>query len=179
MYISGVQLEGGTDTTVAELLGFILAMLLFPDVQKTAQQDLDRVCGDRLPTLADESSLPYVRGLVKETLRWFPTAVLGLPHATTQEDTYKGYRIPKAATVLINVWYAFLNLQCFQRSIQRTLTCCTGISTKTPRGIPILPALIPRVLSTMSRVPQRRLATLTSQNGTNLFLVLVEDFVPG
>lgn len=107
MYISGVQLEGGTDTSVAELLAFILAMLLFPDVQKTAQQDIDRVCGDRLPMLADETSLPYIRGLVKETLRWFPTAVLGLPHSTTQDDTYKGYRIPKAATVLMNVWYIF------------------------------------------------------------------------
>ncbi|KAJ4418923.1 hypothetical protein N0V82_005272 [Gnomoniopsis sp. IMI 355080] len=103
-YIAGVQLEGGTDSSVATLLGFVLAMLLFPDVQKTAQRELDRVCGSRLPTMQDEESLPYIRGCVKETLRWFPTAVLGLPHATTRNDEYQGYHIPKDATVLMNVW---------------------------------------------------------------------------
>lgn len=103
-YISGVQLEGGTDTSVAQLLGFVLAMVLFPDVQRTAQREIDRVCGDRLPMIDDEDSLPYVRGCVKETFRWFPTAVLGLPHATTRDDEYQGYRIPKDATILMNVW---------------------------------------------------------------------------
>lgn len=103
-YISGVLLEGGTDTSVAQLLGFVLAMVLFPEVQKTAQGEVDRVCGSRLPTLDDEDALPYTRGCVKETLRWFPTAVLGLPHATTREDEYEGYRIPKDATILTNVW---------------------------------------------------------------------------
>lgn len=102
--MSGVLLEGGTDTSVASLLGFVLAMVLYPDVQKTAQDELDRVCGTRLPTMDDEKSLPYIRGCVKEMLRWFPTTVLGLPHATTKEDEYQGYRIPKAATILTNVW---------------------------------------------------------------------------
>lgn len=105
MYMSGVQLEGGTDTQTAELLAFVLAMLVFPEAQKAAQQEIDRVCGDRLPTVEDEASLPYVRGCVKETLRWFPTAVLGLPHATIKDDEYRGYRIPKAATIVTNVWY--------------------------------------------------------------------------
>lgn len=103
-YISGVQLEGGTDTSVAQLLGFILAMVLFPDVQKTAQREIDRVCGNRLPEWDDKDSLPYIRGCIKETFRWFPTAVLGLPHATTKEDEYNGFQIPKDATVLLNVW---------------------------------------------------------------------------
>lgn len=49
--------------------------------------------------------LPYVRACVKETLRWLPTAILGaFPHATTDEDIYKGYRIPRGATILLNTW---------------------------------------------------------------------------
>lgn len=46
----------------------------------------------------------YIKACVKEVLRWFPTAPLGVPHAVTQDDEYMGYRIPKGATVVINAW---------------------------------------------------------------------------
>jgi hypothetical protein len=46
-------------------------MTLFPDAQKKAQAELDAVVGsDRLPSFADQDSLPYVGALVKEALRW-------------------------------------------------------------------------------------------------------------
>jgi len=35
-------------------------------------------------------------------LRWQPVAQGGMPHAVMEEDFYKGYRIPKGATVLAN-----------------------------------------------------------------------------
>jgi cytochrome P450 len=86
-------------------MGFVLAMLIFPDVQKEAQAVLDRVCGPtRLPTMDDEGELQYIRACVKETLRWFPTDVLGIPHAVIQDDEYMGYRIPKGAGIIWNVW---------------------------------------------------------------------------
>lgn len=76
-------------------------MVLYPNAQKLAQQELDKVCGtDRLPTIEDWASLPYIRKCVKETLRWMPTAILGLPHAVTQDDEYRGYKIPKDAGVM-------------------------------------------------------------------------------
>jgi cytochrome P450 len=50
-------------------------MTLFPDVQKKAQAELDAVVGpDRLPSFADQDSLPYVGALVKEALRWHAVA---------------------------------------------------------------------------------------------------------
>lgn len=45
-------------------------MVLFPEVQRRAQKELDHVIGfDRLPTLDDLASLPYVDALCKETVR--------------------------------------------------------------------------------------------------------------
>lgn len=45
-------------------------MLLYPDVQRHAQEQIDYVCGgERLPTMKDADALPYVRCLMKETLR--------------------------------------------------------------------------------------------------------------
>jgi hypothetical protein len=44
-------------------------MLLYPEVQRYAQQHIDKVTGSsRMPTMDDEGDLPYVRCLVKETL---------------------------------------------------------------------------------------------------------------
>lgn len=105
-YISGTFLEAGSDTTSSTLYGFLQAMVLFPDVQRKAQAELDRVVGDRrLPTMADEPKLQYIRGCVKESLRWMPTTILGaVPHAVTRDDEYMGYKIPAGAGVINNVW---------------------------------------------------------------------------
>lgn len=104
-YISGSLLEAGSDTTASTLYGFVLAMLVFPKVQKKGQEEIDRVVGlDRLPTIDDYEQLPYVRCCIKESLRWMPTVILGVPHASLKEDKYMGYTIPKGSTVINNVW---------------------------------------------------------------------------
>jgi cytochrome P450 len=76
-YISGTLLEAGSDTTSSTLYGFFQAMVLFPEVQKKAQEELDRVIGkDRLPEMEDMDSLQYIRGCMKECLRWMPTTII-------------------------------------------------------------------------------------------------------
>ncbi|CAG7969918.1 unnamed protein product [Penicillium salamii] len=105
-YISGTLLEAGSDTTSSTLYAFIQAMLLFPEVQRKAQEEIERVVGSsRLPVMDDISELQYVRACMKETVRWMPTTILGaVPHAVTQDDEYRGMFIPKNAGVLNNVW---------------------------------------------------------------------------
>ena len=45
-------------------------MLLHPNLQQTAQDEIDRVVGrDRLPDYEERESLPYITALMKETLR--------------------------------------------------------------------------------------------------------------
>lgn len=70
-YISGTLLEAGSDTTSSTLYAFVQAMLLYPEVQRHAQQHIDSVVGDRLPTMDDQPNLPYVRMIMKETLRTY------------------------------------------------------------------------------------------------------------
>ena len=46
-------------------------MILYPDVAKKAQAELDAVVGqDRLPNFADRERLPYINALVLEVIRW-------------------------------------------------------------------------------------------------------------
>ncbi|CEF87210.1 hypothetical protein FGSG_11389 [Fusarium graminearum PH-1] len=105
-YISGTLLEAGSDTTSSTLYAFVQAMLLYPDIQRRAQDEIDKVVGNaQMPNMDDESSLQYIRACMKETLRWMPTTILGaVPHAVTQDDIYNDYLIPKGAGVLNNVW---------------------------------------------------------------------------
>ncbi|KAI4151746.1 MAG: hypothetical protein LQ341_000851 [Variospora aurantia] len=108
-YISGSILQAGSETTSSILVGFIQAMVIFPEVAKKAQDEIDRICGDRLPDLNDVQDLPYTRACMKESLRWMPLVPLGIPHATTQDDQYMGYRIPKKATIILNLWTLHLD----------------------------------------------------------------------
>jgi len=53
-------------------------MILYPEVQKKAQAEIDSVVGsERLPSISDRSALPYVRSVMAEVLRWHPALPLG------------------------------------------------------------------------------------------------------
>ncbi|KAI0365185.1 CyP450 monooxygenase [Pilatotrama ljubarskyi] len=95
----------GSDTTVASMRAFLLAMAMYPEVQKKAQDELDGVVGrSRLPDLNDRSGLPYVNALVKELSRWHVVAPIGLARAALEDDEYNGYHIPRGTTVITNLW---------------------------------------------------------------------------
>ena len=80
-------------------------MLLYPEVQRKAQAEIDQVIGnDRLPGYEDRQNLPYIDALVKEVLRWHPIAPMNLPHTSTEDDIYEGYFIPKGALLIAGIW---------------------------------------------------------------------------
>jgi hypothetical protein len=60
---------------------FILAMVIYPEIQKLAQAEIDAVVGqDRFPTFEDKDKLPYIGALTLELLRWAPVSPQGQPH---------------------------------------------------------------------------------------------------
>ncbi|KAI0205264.1 cytochrome P450 [Astrocystis sublimbata] len=103
-YSCNVIQEAAGDTSSVSVVAFIQAMILHPEVQRRCQEEIDDAFGDSLPSLEGEMSLPYLKACIKETFRWLPAAPLGIPHCVTQDDEYLGYRIPKGATVVLNIW---------------------------------------------------------------------------
>ncbi|KAF7374580.1 hypothetical protein MSAN_00342600 [Mycena sanguinolenta] len=80
-------------------------MALYPDIQKKAQTEIDTLIGtDRLPKFEDRLSLLFIEALYRELMRWKPVSPLGLFHASTADDVYDGYFIPKGTTVISNIW---------------------------------------------------------------------------
>jgi len=102
-YDVGIIYEAGSDTTTMALEVFTLAMVLYPDVMKRAQQEIDAAV-QSYPSYADKDNLPYIDALVKEVLRWRPVSAGGIPHAVIQDDEYMGFHIPRGATVIGNHW---------------------------------------------------------------------------
>ncbi|KAJ7890886.1 putative monooxygenase [Mycena olivaceomarginata] len=110
----GTMTAGGLETSIIGTLNFFLAMMLNPEVQIKAQKEIDSVIGrDRLPTVADKSSLPYVRSVVAEVLRLNPPIPLGVVHALSTDDVYEGMHIPKGSAVIANIWHMLHDAEVF------------------------------------------------------------------
>ncbi|KAG1742276.1 cytochrome P450 [Suillus paluster] len=96
---------GGIDTSTSTLQIFLLAMVLYPDVQARARAEINQVVGhDKMPCIDDRASLPYLDAVLREVLRWCPPIPLGMAHATLNDDVYGGYFIPKGTVVMVNQW---------------------------------------------------------------------------
>ncbi|KAF8729122.1 cytochrome p450, partial [Rhizoctonia solani] len=112
---------GGTATTVSILATLIFCLVIHPEITKKAQDEIDRVIGpNRLPTVHDRGSLPYVEAVLQEVMRYYPVVPLcaptlntlsiasdfspGIPHSTEQDIEFQGYRIPKGSSIEPNLW---------------------------------------------------------------------------
>ncbi|KAF2099031.1 putative O-methylsterigmatocystin oxidoreductase [Rhizodiscina lignyota] len=93
------------ETTAGQLNWAVLAALNHPEKTRAAQAELDSVVGvQRLPGFEDRERLPYVNAFIMEIMRWRHITPAGVPHAAAEDDEYLGYRIPKGAIVIGNLW---------------------------------------------------------------------------
>lgn len=95
----------GVVTISGPLKFFLMAMALHPEWQRKAQEEIDRVCGDRTPTMKDFPDLPTVRACLKETVRWRSGVPLGVPHQAERDDVFRGVPIKKGTIILACEWY--------------------------------------------------------------------------
>lgn len=83
--LAGVATKGGSDTSASVLASFVQAMVTWPEIQRTAQAEIDAVVPeDRVPDFDDYEKLPYIAQIIKEAHRWRPVAPLSVPHALSQ-----------------------------------------------------------------------------------------------
>ncbi|THU79819.1 cytochrome P450 [Dendrothele bispora CBS 962.96] len=106
---AGTVYSAGGETSYASLQTFILAMTLYPEVQRSAQDEIDRVLGvhdkrvSRLPEIEDRENLLFVECVLQELFRWHPVVPLGVPHRSTADDVYNGMSIPKGSIIFSNI----------------------------------------------------------------------------
>ncbi|KAL0059730.1 hypothetical protein AAF712_013526 [Marasmius tenuissimus] len=102
----GSLLESGSPTLSVFLQNLILALASNPDVQRKAQNEIERNIGyQRAPQSDDIASLPFVKAVVKETFRFRPSVPVGASLRTAVDgEFYRGYALPKGSTVVPNIY---------------------------------------------------------------------------
>ena len=94
---------------------------MYPEVQTKVQKQIDHVISSgQLPIFNDRASLPYINCIVWKCLQWNSgtyshtlayVSVLhrlvtlpGLGCKIMESNKYRGYKILKNTTVLLNIW---------------------------------------------------------------------------
>ncbi|CAG9768048.1 unnamed protein product [Ceutorhynchus assimilis] len=93
----------GSETTNNTLSFCFLYLVLNPDIQKKARQEIDAVLGDRAPCLYDRPNMPYMEAIVLEALRMFGCRAFAVPHRALKNTYLGGYLIPKDTLVTANL----------------------------------------------------------------------------
>ncbi|XP_077774821.1 cytochrome P450 2W1-like isoform X3 [Podarcis muralis] len=90
----------GTETTGTTLQWAILLMMKYPDIQRQAREEIERVIGlERLPTCEDRKQLPFNNAIVHEVQR-FASILQQFPRCTAVDTCFRGYFIPKGTPVI-------------------------------------------------------------------------------
>ncbi|KAG0487643.1 hypothetical protein HPP92_009738 [Vanilla planifolia] len=95
----------GTDTTFITLDWAMTELAMNPKAMRAAQQEVRAVVGNRASVAeSDLGQLPYMKAVIKETLRLHPPVPVLVPRESMKAVTIEGYDIPVKTRIFVNVW---------------------------------------------------------------------------
>lgn len=98
-------LSGATETVTVILTWALSLLLTHPNTMKKLQDELDiHVDKNRQVDESDLAHLAYLKAVIKETLRLYPAAPVGVPHEAMEDCIVGGYNIPKGTRLFVNIW---------------------------------------------------------------------------
>lgn len=97
-------LQAGVSTSVDTIEWTMAFLLNSPNVLKKAQNEIDNcVSQHRLIDEADVAELPYLKCIIRETMRMCPVAPFLVPHESSMDSTVCGFHVPRKTMLLVNV----------------------------------------------------------------------------
>ncbi|RZC48052.1 hypothetical protein C5167_041014 [Papaver somniferum] len=93
---------GGTDATMVNLVWAVTLLLNNQSKLQKAREELDNQVGkDRQVQESDIKDLPYIRAIIKETLRLYAVPLLP-PRQSTKDCVVAGYLIPAGTRLIVH-----------------------------------------------------------------------------
>ncbi len=93
----------GHETTANALTWTWYLLSQSPEVERRLHEEIDRVLGGRLPTVADVDRLPYTTRVVTESMRLYPPAWL-VGRRAVGEYSIGGYYVPPRSIIIMSQW---------------------------------------------------------------------------
>jgi cytochrome P450 len=100
---AGVLLWAGHETTANALAWTWYILSQVPEVEAAVHEEVDRVLGGRLATLADVPNLVYTRAVFDEVLRLYPPAPI-LTREAVRDEQFHSRQIPKGSVIVVSPW---------------------------------------------------------------------------
>lgn len=91
----------GHETTANALAWVWYLLSKYPATARQVRSEVDDVLGDRAPAYEDLQNLTYMRRVIDETLRLYPSAWMFARQAV-EDDEIGGYSIPAGATLMLS-----------------------------------------------------------------------------
>ncbi|WCJ36161.1 cytochrome P450 family 71 subfamily A polypeptide 26 [Euphorbia peplus] len=95
----------GTDTTYTALEWAMTELLRHPEAMKKLQNEIRLIADNKSKITEDDlNKIPYLKAVIKETLRLHPPVPLLVPRVATQDVKIKGFNITAGTQVIINAY---------------------------------------------------------------------------
>jgi cytochrome P450 len=135
-----VLLSAGTDTSAGTMEWTLSLLLNNPETLVKAQAEIDNLVGQsRLIEESDIAKLPYLSGIINETLRMYPAAALLPPHESSEECTVGGYHVPRGTLLLVNAWAIHNDPRIWEEPRKFNPERFQGLEEERKDGITLLP----------------------------------------
>ncbi|KAJ8282579.1 hypothetical protein COCON_G00050980 [Conger conger] len=110
-------LLAGVDTTSNTLMWTLYLLSQNPEVQDRLYREVSScVPGDKLITAQDVNNMPFLKAVVKETLRLYPVVPMNARHMTERDVTIGGYFFPKNTAFSISHYAISLDEKSFSEA---------------------------------------------------------------
>lgn len=93
----------GTDTVTTAMEWAMAELVTHPHAMRRVQSEI-RAAAGRTAAVTTEEQLPYLRAVLKETLRLHPPAPLLVPREPAADSEILGHHVPAGTRVVVNAW---------------------------------------------------------------------------